>query len=114
MTAVRPYTSMPAPFDICLQHQHRHYNNLLNNLKMTSSQPSFGSTPMDYHHLYLIDSFYPSEQPHSKEKIRLTRDEKTGNVVECVKKIRLGDLNIYSPKRQADWRVSVSLEVPGQ
>ena len=30
-----------------------------------------------------------------------------------MRKIRLGDLNIYSPKRAADWRVSVNLEVPG-
>jgi polynucleotide 5'-triphosphatase len=35
-------------------------------------------------------------------------------MVECVKKIRLRDLNVYSPKRAADWRVSVNLEVPGE
>ena len=44
----------------------------------------------------------------------MTRDEKTGELVECVRKIRLKDLNIYSPKRAADWRVSVNLEVPGE
>jgi polynucleotide 5'-triphosphatase len=43
----------------------------------------------------------------------MTRDERTGEVVECVKKVRLRDLNIYSPKRAADWRVSVNLEIPG-
>jgi hypothetical protein len=43
----------------------------------------------------------------------VTRDEKTGAVIECMRKIRLGDLNVYSPKREADWRVSVNLEVPG-
>jgi polynucleotide 5'-triphosphatase len=47
------------------------------------------------------------------DKIRVTRDERTGEVKECVKKIRLGDLNIYCPKRVADWRVSVNVEVPG-
>lgn len=45
--------------------------------------------------------------------MRVTRDEKTGAVLECVRKIRLADLNIYSPKRAADWRISVNLEVPG-
>ena len=30
-----------------------------------------------------------------------------------MRKIRLGNLNIYSPKRAADWRISVNLEVPG-
>ncbi|KAJ7600875.1 mRNA triphosphatase CET1 [Mycena floridula] len=90
-------------------HQHRHYNNLLNNLK-TSSSPA--GAQMDYNHLYLVDSFYPGESSHSKDKIRVTRDEKTGTVIESMKKIRLGDLNICSPKRAADWRISVNLEVP--
>ncbi|PCH39739.1 mRNA triphosphatase CET1 [Wolfiporia cocos MD-104 SS10] len=30
----------------------------------------------------------------------------------CVRKIRLGSLDIYSPKRAADWRISVNVEVP--
>ncbi|RXW25371.1 hypothetical protein EST38_g524 [Candolleomyces aberdarensis] len=58
------------------------------------------------------NNFYTDSPGDSREKIRVTRDEKTSTVVQCVKKIRLGDLNIYSPKRAADWRVSVSLEVP--
>ena len=44
----------------------------------------------------------------------MTRDEKTGKVLECTRKIRLGDLNVYSPKRAADWRVSVNMEIPGE
>lgn len=83
---------------------------MLNRLKVSSSQPSHPSSELAYAHHYLIDSFYPSD---GREKIRLTTNEKTGEVVECVKKIRLKDLNIYSPKRAADWRVSVNLEVPG-
>ncbi|KAF9013203.1 mRNA triphosphatase CET1 [Cyathus striatus] len=89
--------------------QHRHFNTLLNKLKTTSSQPGYPATPLEYSHLYLVDSFYPSDD---KEKIRVTRDEKTHTVVETVKKVRLGDLNIYSPKRIADWRISVNLEIP--
>lgn len=42
----------------------------------------------------------------------MTRDDKTGTVLECMRKIRLGNLNVYSPKSAADWRVSVNLEVP--
>ncbi|KAJ3764358.1 CYTH-like domain-containing protein [Lentinula raphanica] len=92
--------------------QHKHFNTLLNGLKYSSSQPGYASSsPLDYHHLHLVDAFYPSEG-NDREKVRVTRDEKTGTVVECMKKIRLGDLNIYSPKRLADWRVSVNLEVP--
>ncbi|KAF9046089.1 mRNA capping enzyme [Panaeolus papilionaceus] len=100
--------------------QHRHYNNLLNNLKATSTQPNHPSTPLDYAHHYLVDNFFPPSadqgpqlgHPYDREKIRVTRDEKTGNVLESVRKIRLGDLNILSPKREADWRISVNLEVP--
>jgi hypothetical protein len=99
--------------NLILQQQHKHFNTRLNELKMASAQPSFPSTPLNYSHLHLVDSFYKTENPHDKEKIRVTRDEKTGAVIECMRKIRLGDLNIYSPKRAADWRVSVNLEVPG-
>jgi polynucleotide 5'-triphosphatase len=70
-------------------------------------------TPIDYKHLYLVDSFYESDERGDRDKTRVTRDEKTGSVIECVKKLRLGDLNIWSPKRNADWRISVNLEVPG-
>ncbi|KAF7299126.1 mRNA-triPase domain-containing protein [Mycena indigotica] len=90
--------------------QHKHFNTRLNELKLSSSQPSFPASPLGYSHLHLVDSFYPSDD--NKNKIRVTRNEKTGEVVECMRKIRLGDLNVYSPKRAADWRISVSLEVP--
>jgi hypothetical protein len=89
------------------QQQHRHFNQLLNQLK---TSPSLPSSPIDYSHYKLVDNFFPAEKG---EKIRVTRDEKTGAVLECMKKIRLGDINIYSPKREADWRVSVNLEIPG-
>lgn len=44
----------------------------------------------------------------------MTVDEKANKVVEAMQKIRLGDLNIYSPKQNADWRVSVNLEIPSE
>ncbi|KAJ2917000.1 hypothetical protein MD484_g3381, partial [Candolleomyces efflorescens] len=90
--------------------QHRHFNTLLNNLKTSAQHGS----PLEYEHLYLVDNFYTDSAGagDSREKVRVTRDEKTSTVVQCVKKIRLGDLNIHSPKRAADWRVSVNLEVP--
>ncbi|KAF9496530.1 mRNA triphosphatase CET1 [Pleurotus eryngii] len=91
-------------------HQHKHYNDLLNNLMNTSHQSNHSSPPLEYSHLHLIDTFYPVEG--QRQKVRVTRDEQSGKVQECMKKIRLGDLNIYSPKRAADWRVSVNLEVP--
>jgi len=105
---------VPESFDIRFEsnmskNTHKHYNELLNQLKISSSQPGHPSSPLEYAHRYLIDSFYPSD---TREKIRVTRDERTGELVECVRKIRLKDLNIFSPKRAADWRISVNLEVP--
>ncbi|KJA24020.1 hypothetical protein HYPSUDRAFT_39137 [Hypholoma sublateritium FD-334 SS-4] len=91
--------------------QHKHYNQLLNGLKTASSQPSHVGSVVDYSHLYLTDRFF-SVDGNDRDKIRVTTNEKTGTVLECMRKIRLGDLNIYSPKRDADWRVSVNLEVP--
>ena len=43
----------------------------------------------------------------------MTRNDKTREVIATVKKVRLGNLDIYSPKRAADWRISVNVEVPG-
>lgn len=43
----------------------------------------------------------------------MTRDEKSGEVKEIIRKVRLGNLDVYSPKRQVDWRLSVNMEVRG-
>jgi hypothetical protein len=75
---------------------------------MPPKRGEFPRTQLAYQHTKLIDSFYPSS---GHEKIRVTTDE-SGRVIECIRKVRLGDLNIYSPKREADWRVSVNLEIP--
>ncbi|KAH7914291.1 CYTH-like domain-containing protein [Hygrophoropsis aurantiaca] len=91
--------------------QHKHFNTILNELKRISSLPGHPSSPLEYTHVKVVDSFYESRD---REKIRVTRDEKTGTVLECTRKVRLGDLNIYSPKRAADWRISVNLEIPGK
>ncbi|THH16859.1 hypothetical protein EW146_g3830, partial [Bondarzewia mesenterica] len=94
--------------------QHKHFNHLLNNLKAASGEPGHHSSPLSYTHLRLVDNFYVSDNPRERDKIRVTRDEKTNEVVECLRKVRLDNLDIYSPKRAADWRVTVNLEVPVQ
>ncbi|KAF5360375.1 hypothetical protein D9756_004919 [Leucocoprinus leucothites] len=97
--------------------QHKHFNNRLNQLTSASQQPSHPASPLKYTHQLLKDSFYPLDPNSSnsdRDKIRVTKDEKTNQMVECIHKIRLGDLNIYSPKHHGDWRVSVNVEVPKQ
>ncbi|KAH7885244.1 CYTH-like domain-containing protein [Phlebopus sp. FC_14] len=92
--------------------QHKHFNTLLNDLKRTSSEQSHSASPLEYTHVKVVDSFYPPDNPRDRERIRVTREEKTGNVLESMKKVRLGDLDVYCPKRAADWRVSVNVEIP--
>ncbi|KAL1682256.1 CYTH-like domain-containing protein [Schizophyllum commune] len=90
--------------------QHRHYNQQLNKLHALSNEPGHPSSPVGYAHHYLVDSFYGNDRD---SKIRVTRDEKADNrVVECVRKIKLANLEIHSPKWPVDWRVTVSLECP--
>jgi hypothetical protein len=95
------------------QMQHRHYNALLNKLKEESDKPGYHSSPIAYTHSHLVDSFYGWDNSRDREKIRVTRNDKTGEVIATVKKVRLGNLDVYSPKCAADWRISVNVEVPG-
>ncbi|CCM02476.1 uncharacterized protein FIBRA_04576 [Fibroporia radiculosa] len=87
--------------------QHQYFNGRLNQLKLN---PPIPQSPISYAHLHLIDSFYNPDG--SRDRVRVTRDENTGTVVACMRKVRLGDLDIYCPKRVADWRISVNVEIP--
>lgn len=101
MSAVRrPVEASPHPSSKlirCVQNQHKHYNTLLNELKTSSDLPTHPSSPLNYSHLYLIDSFYTAE--HGKEKIRVTRDEKTGVVTESVRKVSPVDQTRYKRRQ---------------
>ncbi|KAF8334707.1 CYTH-like domain-containing protein [Cantharellus anzutake] len=89
---------------------HSHFNSLLNSLVEQTGRPSYRHARIHYSHTKVIDSFYKSSHPSSK--IRVTTDEKTGAVKECIIKSRVADLNIYSPKWKVDWRISVNTEIP--
>jgi polynucleotide 5'-triphosphatase len=43
--------------------------------------------------------------------LRVTRDGK-GDVKAVVSKGRIADMNVYSPKRVFDWRLSINTEIP--
>ena len=82
---------------------------------------------MSYVHTKECDSFYelsPATElslpqsvkavynpRHSKAKVRLTHDQKTGNLLAKIIKIRLADMDVYSPHTAFDWRVSINLEM---
>ncbi|KAG9083776.1 mRNA-capping enzyme subunit beta [Ceratobasidium sp. UAMH 11750] len=85
---------------------HKHYNGLLNALV---AQAVPGQPRVKYSHTKLVDEFYG--EGHG-EKTRVTRDEKTGKVTACVRKRRIANLDIHSPKQGVDWRISINLEEP--
>ena len=81
---------------------------------------------MTYVHTREKDSFYELSQsayptlpasiraqlnPHHKIKVRVTTDQKTGKVLAKIVKVRVADLDIYSPRTAFDWRISVNLEM---
>lgn len=82
---------------------------------------------MSYIHTYESDTFYELSQSgtlslpasirsllnprNNKAKVRVTTDQKTGKEIAKIVKVRIADLDIYSPKTAFDWRISVNLEM---
>ncbi|KAL8765801.1 MAG: hypothetical protein Q9194_006459 [Teloschistes cf. exilis] len=112
--------------------QHRRLNGFLNQaLKDSQPQPPGESSrkprvPLSYVHTRETDTFYdlsdksisslpPSVQQYldrrNRPKLRITTDQKTGKEIAKIVKVRISDIEIYSPQTVFDWRVSVSLEV---
>jgi len=91
--------------------QHAHINKLLNSLHANTMQPGYPHARITYAHTRQLDSFYPAPGGDGSN-VRVTTDEKTGEVKACVNKLRVAHLNVYSPKRRVDWRISISVEMP--
>jgi hypothetical protein len=85
-----------------------------------AATPGYIGAPIRYAHTKEIDSFYAHAGGQGKDrtKVRVTRDEKTGQIKAggkaCIEKSRVADMNIYSPKRGFDFRISISVEQPGR
>lgn len=110
--------------------QHEKCNKFLNDAVAQSMTP--GSKPriaMQYKHTHETDTFYelpkseisqlpPSIQQqllvgggNSRPKLRITRDQKTGRIIAKILKTRIKDMQVYSPRTNFDWRISVNLEM---
>ena len=99
--------------NIGTQKQHEHLNRMLNDRVASTASTSYAYAPLTARHLVTTDEFFPAPSSHNDGadgKLRITRDDKTGQLVECIVKRRLGDLHILSPKREVDWRISVNVE----
>ncbi|GAA5943634.1 mRNA triphosphatase [Sporobolomyces koalae] len=92
--------------------QHKAFNQLLNARVVETSHPQYPHARIAYSHTHELDTFH--HLVAEKRKIRVTRDEKKRdpNSWKAVEKVRVADMNVFSPKRWFDWRVSISLENP--
>ncbi|KZT60327.1 mRNA triphosphatase CET1 [Calocera cornea HHB12733] len=93
------------------ENQHKSYNDLLNQRvqRFAHIPPSLH---INYDHTRAIDEFYSIQSDEFKVRLRVSKDEKTGKVVESVRKSRMGDMNVYCPKWGFDYRISVNREFP--
>ncbi len=83
---------------------------------------------MDYVHTYEIDKFYEVPQAaelslpasiraqmannrNKKAKLRITKNSKTGEELAKIIKVRIADLDIFSPQTVFDYRISINLEM---
>lgn len=78
---------------------------------------------MTYKHTRETDTLYGlSEQtgvqlPKSfdsfgrKQKVRITTDDKTGEILAKIIKTHVADLHVFCPKSLFDWRISVNIEM---
>ncbi|KAI9843971.1 MAG: mRNA-capping enzyme subunit beta [Sclerophora amabilis] len=119
--------------------QHRNLNQYLNNAVIHSQPPKQPQvpaeganpkprTPISYVHTRERDRFFdlppsaivsmplpasvrPHVNPRHKMKLRVTTDQKSGAPLAKIVKVRLADLDVYSPRTPFDWRLSVNLEL---
>lgn len=108
--------------------QHKRMNMFLNG-QVQQSVPASGSKrpEVKYHHTKEIDQFYDLGQtgfdklPNTvrimiaqsgrTERVRVSRDAKTGNVLRKMVKLRVANLEISSPQTEWDYRIGINLEV---
>ncbi|KAJ5964316.1 uncharacterized protein N7479_004192 [Penicillium vulpinum] len=104
--------------------QHRAMNNFLNEaVKASMPQPKSTRIPLAYVHKKERDTFYEIQtsdlpevihkilKPRHKPKVRVTTDERTGEILAKIVKCRVADMDVCSPQTNVDWRVSVNLEM---
>lgn len=84
---------------------------------------------MNYVHTHEVDTFYDMSQagalalpqsirrqmdprnPRTIPKVRVTTNTRTGEEIAKIIKVRVADIDIYSPRTAFDWRVSVNVEM---
>ncbi|KAG9068162.1 mRNA-capping enzyme subunit beta [Linnemannia hyalina] len=85
--------------------QHAHFNRCLNK---SGEMSQHSESKVAYKHTYETDQFFTVQG----KKTRVSRDQKTNAVIGSIQKRRIADLDIFSPRRPFDYRISVNVEEP--
>ncbi|KAF9360165.1 mRNA-capping enzyme subunit beta, partial [Mortierella sp. NVP85] len=90
--------------------QHAYFNKVLNTRLEQANKETSREQHIRYFHTYEIDQFFST----SEGKARVTRDQKTNEVIPdgIIRKERIADLDVYSPRNAFDYRISVNIEHP--
>ncbi|KAG5519593.1 hypothetical protein PMAC_001748 [Pneumocystis sp. 'macacae'] len=97
--------------------QHKYFNRFLNSSfekSQTKTKERQSRIPMKYKHTREIDKLYSNTllDHDFQNRIRITTEKKTGQVISRLIKTRIASLNIFSPKTLFDWRISINTEIP--
>ncbi|KAF7723191.1 mRNA-capping enzyme subunit beta [Apophysomyces ossiformis] len=92
--------------------QHKHFNQLLNEQVGRTQARDYRGDRIQYKHTREVDYIHNE----GSNKCRVTTDQKTGKIVPngIIQKVRIADLNIHSPMRALDYRISVNAEIPSK
>jgi hypothetical protein len=107
--------------------QHKTMNVFLNKQVALSKNPNAMRAEINYKHTKEVDMFYDLDQNsfsmlppamrgmvHSssqRQRIRVTRDMKTGQIIRKIIKLRVQNLEISSPQTEWDYRIGINLEI---
>lgn len=107
--------------------QHKRMNLYLNTQVQKSNAPESHREAVHYQHTHEVDIFYELDQQGfsslhpivqrlisqsgSRQRVRVTRDEKTGQFLRAIIKHRIANLEISSPQTEWDYRIGINLEI---
>jgi polynucleotide 5'-triphosphatase len=109
--------------------QHKAMNNYLNRQVQQSKLPGAARPPINYQHTKEVDTVYEMGQEQRAtlpeavktlindvgggrpQRIRVTRDQATKQVIRSMIKLKLANLEISSPQTMWDYRIGINLEI---
>ncbi|KAF2790025.1 mRNA triphosphatase CET1 [Melanomma pulvis-pyrius CBS 109.77] len=106
--------------------QHKKMNEYLNRQVQDSRREGTMRSSVNYKHTHEVDMFYDLDRAgyeqlppltrhlianSGRQRVRVTRDAKTNQVIRKIIKHRVANLEISSPKTEWDYRIGINLEI---